>query len=86
MQAYGHKRSYRVETEAINAGQPEPRKQAPKGCNNARRKSARQAARTDIKAAIFHLICPRTTRTHRRPLSKGRQPPSRSSLPPASTA
>jgi len=54
MQAYGHKRSYRVETEAINAGQPEPRKQAPKGCNNARRKSARQAARTDIKAAIFH--------------------------------
>jgi hypothetical protein len=54
MQAYGHKRSYRVDTHAINLGQPEPHKQAPKGVDSARRKSARQAARTDIKAAIFH--------------------------------
>jgi hypothetical protein len=54
MQAYGHKRSYRVDLDAIQAGQQEPRKQAPKGCDSARRKSARQAARTDIKTAIFH--------------------------------
>jgi hypothetical protein len=54
MQAYGHKRSYRVDAAAFHAGQPEPRKQAPKGCDSARRKSARQAARTDIKKAIFH--------------------------------
>jgi hypothetical protein len=54
MQAYGHKRSYRVEADALHAGQPEPRKQAPKGCDSARRKSARQAARTHIKTAIFH--------------------------------
>ena len=54
MQAYGHKRSYRVETGAIHAGQQEARKQAPKGCDSARRKSARQEARTDIKKAIFH--------------------------------
>ena len=54
MQAYGHKRSYRVDTDAIHAGQPEPRKQAPKGCDSARRKSARQAARIDIKTAILH--------------------------------
>lgn len=54
MQAYGHKRSYRLDTEAIHAGQLEPRKQAPKGCDSARRKAARQEARTHIKAAILH--------------------------------
>ena len=54
MQAYGHKRSYRVDSDAIRAGQQEPRKQAPKGCDSARRKAARQEGRTDIKTAIFH--------------------------------
>lgn len=54
MQAYGHKCSYRVETGAFDADQQEPRKQAPKGCDSARRKSARQEARTDIKKAILH--------------------------------
>lgn len=54
MQAYGHKRSYRIDTNALYAGQPEPREQAPKGADSARRKSARQAARTDIKTALFH--------------------------------
>lgn len=54
MQAYGHKRTYRVEPDALRAGQQEPRKQAPKGCDSARRKAARQDARTDIKSAIFH--------------------------------
>lgn len=54
MEAYGHKRSYRVEAEAINSGRQEPRKQAPKSCDSARRKSARQAARTEIKTAILH--------------------------------
>jgi hypothetical protein len=54
MQAYGHKRSYRVDNDAIHAGQPEPRKQAPKGCDSARRKAARQEAQTAIKAAILH--------------------------------
>jgi hypothetical protein len=54
MQAYGHKRSYRIDADAIHAGTQEPRKQAPKGCNSARRKSARQAARTDIKTTVFH--------------------------------
>jgi hypothetical protein len=54
MQAYGHKRSYRVDVDANRTGQPEPRKQAPKGCDSARRKAARQEARTIIKTAIFH--------------------------------
>lgn len=54
MKAYGHKRSYYVDCNAIHAGRQEPRKQAPKGYDSARRKSARQAARTEIKKAIFH--------------------------------
>ncbi|WP_155835309.1 hypothetical protein [Herbaspirillum sp. RV1423] len=54
MQAYGHKRTYRVDADAFRSLQQEPRKQAPKGCDNARRKAARQEARSDIKTAIFH--------------------------------
>lgn len=41
MQPYGHKRSYRVGTDTMHLGQIEPRKQAPKGCDSARRKAAR---------------------------------------------
>lgn len=53
MQAYGHTRTYRADS-TIHAGQPEPRKQAPKGADSAKRKAARQQARNDIKEAVFH--------------------------------
>lgn len=54
MQPYGHKRRHRVDADALHAGQIEARKQAPKGCDGARRKAARQEGREHIKAAIFH--------------------------------
>lgn len=54
MQAYGHKRRHRTDSDAIHANHIETRKQAPKGCDSARRKAARQEGRNHIKAAILH--------------------------------
>jgi hypothetical protein len=54
MQPYGYKRAYRLDNETVHANHAESRKQAPKGCDSARRKTARQEARSVIKAATLH--------------------------------